>query len=61
MLLSLSSALLLLWESFRVASLPVQLGQALACLDQLHHVDDLLECHDGKADAGKDPGHCGVL
>lgn len=38
------------------AGADVALGQPAAGLDELDDVDDLLEGHDGEADAGEDPG-----
>lgn len=43
-------------QPHRPPRLQVPLGEPLARLDQLHDVDDLLERHDGEADAREDPG-----
>ena len=51
----------LLWKPLGMASLAIHLGEALAGLDQLDHVDELLERHDGSADAGENPGNGRVL
>lgn len=43
-----------------VASLPsadkIAFNQPVGCLDQLHDVDKLFECHDRKRDRGNHPG-----
>lgn len=53
---NLDLLLLLPGKTLCLAVPDVTLGQPLACLDQLHHVDELLGGHDGEADDSQNPG-----
>jgi hypothetical protein len=43
-------------KTLGLAILNIDLGKPLACFDKLNYVEDLLNGHDGEADAGQSPG-----
>lgn len=43
-------------KTLRLASLNVDIGKALAGVDELDNVDNLLAKHDGEANSSNDPG-----